>query len=864
MLLALLAFMPPAFGVVHAWSEQIVVTLAAGMGVVLGIRLLLAPQTRFAWSWAYLPVAAFLAVAVIQLLPLPPSLVRFVSPHTASLQTELLGDLPHSGDLLSSMTLSFYPRATRHDLRLALAVVTIFVVVVNFYRDPARIKRLLTALAALGGGIALLALAQDLAGNGKIFWVVPTYGRIANSGPFINHSHYGQFMNLSIGAALGLLLVRLHESFAGRTVTPARVAEYLSSPQARTTKLLLAMIVVAVATVFLSLTRGGMISMLIAAGFTTLMLSWRQSLRGRGWITVLLALGAFLCVLYVGFDEVYNRLATLQEINRIEGGRWQIVKDIALAWTRFPIFGVGLGTHEVVYPMFDRSTLAAWAMHAENEYAQAAEETGLVGLLPLVLFGIAVWVSYARATKVSSTPIHAATYGLGFGLLAILIHSLSDFGQHLPANAVLTAVTCGLLVALSRMDQRDGKKVRTEEGRSDEEEGGKVRTEEGRRDLLPSDLLTFRPSYLPTVAVRTVGLVIVAGVFAWSVFGADRARTAEWHWNRVRAAEPHLEALQWRLNEPAYEYLFSHAIAAVEAEPDNVYYRHWLSAYEWLSLAPYTDPNTGALKAEALPWARQIVEDLHDARSLCPTFGATYCLAGEIEKFVLADSDGAGHIRTGYRLAPCDATACFAAARCDAGEGRFEEAFEKLTRAVQLEDRLFPRAVAMCLDELGRGDLALALAGDHPSRLAYVGNALTASGKALPASPVATTSFDTNEGSDLAGQAQTKAFEQLKQQCERPDVPASAHASLASYYRRQGDTEAAIQQYRRALMKDYDQVGWHFTLAQLLARADRVDEALREARICLRLRADHAAAKSLMEQLSVRLKKAGRPRAAGN
>ncbi|MEN6334753.1 MAG: O-antigen ligase family protein, partial [Phycisphaerales bacterium] len=788
---------------------------------------------RFVWTWAYLPVAIFLLVAVLQLTPLPASIVRTVSPHTASLKTELLSDLPDSHNLLSSMTLTFYPRATRHDLRLALAVAVVFVVVANFYRSPARIKRLLAAVTVIGGGIALLALAQDLAGNGKIFWSVPTYTEAANSGPFINHSHYGQFMNLSIGAALALLLMRLHESFAGRAVTPARIADYFASSQARTTKLLLATIVLAVATVFVSLTRGGMISMLIAAAFATLMLSRRRSLQGRSWIMVLLALGAFDCVLYAGFDEVYDRLATLQEINQVEGGRWQIVKDIALAWTRFPIFGVGLGTHEVVYPMFDRSTIAALAMHAENEYAQAAEETGAVGLLALACFGVLVWRSYARSTAASSVPIRSAAYGLGFGLMAILIHSLSDFGQHLPANGMLSAVSCGLLIALTRL------------ARTRNAESIPQRT----RSLIP---------------LRAAMLALVIGVSAWSIHGANGARVAESHWNKVLAAQPHIEAMQWRLTKEARDYLFTHAVAAMEAEPDNVQYRHWFNAYKWSSLVPDADPNTGVMDAEILPQVREIVEGLHAARPLCPTFGATYCLAGEIERFVLMDPDGAAHIRTGYRLAPCDSTACFAAARCDAEEGRQDEAFGKLLRAVQLNDRMFPQAVAICVTGLRRPDLAVTLAADNPRQLAYVSNALAASGTSVSTSCVEPDSRVTAGTDDVAAQAETKAFEQLKRQCERSDAPAAAHASLASYYRRRGDTDAAIQQYRRALMKDYDRVDWHYAMAQSLADAGDVEGALREAGICLRLRSDHAGAKRLIGQLAVRPRTTGQPLSRGN
>jgi len=843
-LYTLLAFGPLVFGVVHPWSEQVVILLAAALSVAFLLKLVVFRTTPLVRTWAYVPVAVFLLVAALQLLPLPSSLVATISPNTAAIKTDLLADLPDAEEALSSMTLSFYPRATRRDLRLSLAVAAVFFVVVNFYRNPARIRRLLAAIALVGGGVALVALAQVLTGSGKIYWFVPTYTKVANSGPFINHSHYGQFLNLSLGAAVALLLARLHEAFMGDELTPARVADYLSSPEATPVKLLVGMVIVGVATVFISLTRGGMVSMLIAAGFTTLMLSWRKSLRGRGWIMVLLALGAFLCVLWVGFDQVYHRLGTLSEFDKAEAGRWQIVKDIALAWTRFPLVGVGLGTHEVVYPMFNRSTIAAWAMHAENEYAQVAEEMGAVGLVALVIFGGVVWINYARSLRGSSIPIRSAAYGLGFGLLAILIHSFSDFGQHLPANAMLTAVTCGLLVALGR---RRARKVKSQEGRGDPRWLPAEGQAQGPAPT-PSSLGAFLPSCL-AFALRVIVLVLVVGVWVWAVLGADRARSAAAHWNQVLAAERRLEADQWLAEEADYDFLFTHAIAAVVAEPDNIEYRHWLGAYKWLSLTPYIDPNTQQLREEALPWARQITEELLDARVVCPTFGATYCLAGMIERFVLNDPNGAVHIRQGYALAPCDPTACFAAARIDAEEGEIPEAFAKLTRAVQLDGRLFRQAAQVCIRDLGRGDLAVQLAQEDPGRLAHVGNALSAADGVVSLS--ATAEVAAGAGRQLAEQAQAKAFEQLKEKCEQPDAPASAHASLANLHRKQGDTEAAMRHYRRALMKDYSQVGWHYALAQLLADQGRTEEAIHQARICLRLRPQYTAARKLIEQLSV-------------
>jgi hypothetical protein len=170
LLIVVLAFGPVAFGVVHAWSELVVILLAAAISLVFLTKLIFTPGASLVWSWVYIPVGAFLLIAVLQLTPLPSSVVRAISPNTVATKMDLLADLPDSEQLLSSTTLSFYPNATRHDLRLVLAVAAVLVVVINVYRQPRRIRRLLTAIAAIGGTIALLALAQTVVGNGRIYW----------------------------------------------------------------------------------------------------------------------------------------------------------------------------------------------------------------------------------------------------------------------------------------------------------------------------------------------------------------------------------------------------------------------------------------------------------------------------------------------------------------------------------------------------------------------------------------------------------------------------------------------------------------------------------------------------------------------
>jgi tetratricopeptide (TPR) repeat protein len=807
LLISLLAFMPLAFGAVEAWSEEVVIALTAAISICFLLKLIIEKNTRPLWSWAYVPVALFILVAVLQLIPLPTSLASAISPNTVATKKELLGDLPNSGALLESITLSFYPNATRHDLRLVLAVAAIFLVVVNIYRRPDQIKRLLVAIAIIGGSIAVLALAQNILGNGRIYWIVPTGHNKAYSGTFINHSHYGQFMNLSIGAALALIMVKLHETFVGRKVTPAAVAECLGSPQARVIWLLVGMIILGMTTVVVSLSRGAMLSMLVAGAVTTLVLSLSKPLRGQSWIIVLMALGAFIGVLFIGFDAVCDRLATLRQLSQAEAGRWQIVKDIATAWTKFPLLGTGLGTHEVVYPMFDRATIPALASHAENEYAQAAEETGIIGLILLLAFAVSVWISQVRIVKTRSVPIRSAAYGLGFGLIAITVHSLSDFGQHLPANAFLTVISCGLLVGLTGT----GKKADPFAG--------------------------FAGASRRSGGLRVAALICTSIVFAWALIGANRARIAEAHWAKALAAEQNLSRKDWHGSDEEYVDLIRYAAAASDFEPANVSYRHWLNVYRWQSISRITDPNTGRviIPEQVMKSVRRIAQELHDARLLCPTYGATCSVVGQLEKFILDNPDGAERIRKGFRLAPSDPTACFVAGLLDAEQGKTQASYAKLSRAVQLDGRMFSDAVRLCIGHLDRPDLAVTLAGESTYRLSQVADVLV----------------EMEEHEELAEKAREQVVALLKEKCSQPDAPAAAFASMASIYRREGDKEAAIEHYRRALALEYSQVQWRFNLAQLLAETDRIPEAIHEARIGLRLRPQFKAARKLIADLSV-------------
>jgi len=807
LLVGLLVFMPLAFGVVQAWSEQVLVVVAGAMLICLLLKFVAGADRSIVWTWAYIPVAFLVVVVALQLVPLPAWLVGFVSPNTVALRTRLLGDLEGSGRQAGWMQLSLYPNATAHDLRILLSLTAVFFVVLNVFRRPAQIKRLLAAITVTGSVVAALAIAQGLFGNGKLYWFVPTEHCRGFSGPFVNHSHFGQFMNLSIGAAFALLMVKLREAFAGRNVTWPVVFEYVGSSSARPLWLLTTVIGFGAATVFLCLSRGAIISMLSAFALTALVVGRRRGFGVHGWVMVAIAVLAFVCVLYTGFDGVYSRLATLRDFRVAGADRFQMLTDTTDAWTRFPVLGTGLGTYSLVFPMFDRTMITALATHAENEYAQVLAETGVIGLACLVSLAVIVWRHWLKTTSCGRLPVQSAAYGLGFGLVAVLIHSLSDFGQHLPANASLSAIFCGLLLTLGNYQNE--------------------KSRHAERGVVSSGLILSRSGGFAI-------LLGVCGLWGWVLRDANNSRLAASYWSRVRNIEKRVASSDHKAGITDNAQLIWYAEKAHGREPTNVRYAYWLAVYRWRQLN-CSDSKKQYVHRDIDSAARQIISQLHKVCELCPTYGPAYSTVGQIEKFVLNDADGARQIRKGFELAPSDPAACFAAGRLDIEQGRYDACVAKFQRAVKLDRGLFGAVAEVYVNYLSRPRLAIEAAGDDVGLLRQASELL------------AETQY-----CDLAAEAVERIKKLLVEKCSQADAPACELIMLARIYREEKDNEAAIEYYRRALTADYGQVGWRVELAELLAATANMPEAIEEARRCLRVQPAFEPAQKLLTELYVR------------
>ena len=436
--IGMIAFAAAAYGGVQAWSEVPLILCAV---FLTGFSIAQIGQ-REAPRQARVPLvllAVFGLLVAFQTLPLPAALVGVLSPHRLSTVHELFGEAAPKW-----LTLSYYSSATSHGLRLFLMGVAVFFAVVVSCADRQNLKRILLGVFGVGVAEALFAILQIFTGAPGIYWSDLVLGGV-RSGSFVNHSNFAQFLNLTAGAGLGLLLIRLSMERHGK------LSRYGSAGIDRLFKrhwwLFLGLAIHAVA-IASSLSRGGILAMLIAGTAVAFLFGRSQGLGGRLWALVVLLPLVFSGLVLVGFDEFYDRLGTLEE-REAYTDRWELGWDTLRVAVDHPLFGTGLETHAYVFPAYDTTGSVAQAEQADNDYAQLIEEVGLFGaVLVLFFLGWIVKITLHHLSH-SQSPNRYACYGIAYGLIAVGIQSLTDFGQRVPAVYFVSALLCGVCVAIT-------------------------------------------------------------------------------------------------------------------------------------------------------------------------------------------------------------------------------------------------------------------------------------------------------------------------------------------------------------------------------------------------------------------------------
>ena len=492
-LIFLILFAPLAFGSVYVWAFSIIEIIVFSMMTILVAR-----------KWVqggkisfplFFPIIAFLALIFLQMIPLPPPAIKFISPKTHRVYCQTLDGYPNSrgtirlesngiperdvqgqglevrggnfrgrekeGFFENWRTLSLYPHATRTELLKIMSYLGVFLLIVNYVDSKKKLIGISTVIAFSGILVALVGMAQKVAGVPKIygFWEPHFKSDASFFGPFVNPNHFAGYMELVIPLSIGLLISKWRH--VGESGLRGIRGFLIKIGTEEGCKLILFgfLVVLMVGALFLSSSRGGVISFLGSVMFFLFLFVKKEKERRNFLVMVVLLISVFSLLIWMGIRPLLEEFSSVQNLSRDYDiqYRFQNWRDSATLIRDFPLFGVGLEAFSSIFPTYKTSGLQYYYLYLENDYLQLLCEMGILGC------GVLLWFIASLFLRVGSGPLGNEAEGMSSahyislcgcltGVVAIMIHSFWDFNMHIPSNGLLLSMIIGLALAGVRIE----------------------------------------------------------------------------------------------------------------------------------------------------------------------------------------------------------------------------------------------------------------------------------------------------------------------------------------------------------------------------------------------------------------------------
>src|SRR5262245_38661990 len=364
-------------------------------------------------------------LVLVQLVPLPPALLRFLSPGAF-----MHYDFVTLGPLIAWHPISVSPDDTVRALVFLGGMSLLYGLA---FRDFTTAGWRRTVTAVLVGSATLMAVEAMIQAQSRdptrILGIYKPPWDWGVFGPYVNKNHFAGYLVLAFPLALAWAREAFHE--VRHTWQRRRIGWVaLGEPQGARLIGRTALVLVLGAGLLFSRSRGG----LLAAAFATLavpLLLRRKRLAIAS--AVALAVATFLLF---GFDALQP--ATSRGVADTRFGLW---RDALRMLPDFPVFGSGLNTFGLIYTGYRTVFAIGWFGEAHNDYLQALLELGVAGFV--VVAGLT-----ALLLRTASRNAQAGTLAVGLlgTALASCVHALVDFNWQIPGNAATFALLAGMAV----------------------------------------------------------------------------------------------------------------------------------------------------------------------------------------------------------------------------------------------------------------------------------------------------------------------------------------------------------------------------------------------------------------------------------
>lgn len=441
-LIFLLVFSPLAFGTVERWSLTVMES-ASILALCLFFWGRIRKNQRFREVPGTIPLLLFLSFMLVQILPLPPQLLRLISPATYSLYGETSWAAGHIG----WASLSICRKATVAEFFRVSAYFAFYFLAVQILSRKEYLKKTVSVVILLGSLVAFFAILQYILPNNKIYWLRSLTYPGKPFGPYVDKDHYAGLMEMLFPLVMSMFL--FSRPYTGYHSLRERISEAFNQKSINK-HILLGLSAILIATsVFLSLSRGGIISLSLSMTFFGLMIVNRRKKSKKGALIIIMAALVVLAVGWFGWGPIVRRFGSLIDAQGdIRELRLDIWRDCIGILRHFPLAGTGFGTFVDIYPRYRSFSAAGLVDHAHNDYIELASDGGIIACLLMGWFLLAVLYRSFKAFTKRRDPYSVYLFvGGTAGLFSILIHSLGDFNLQIGANGLYFFFLAGLIVS---------------------------------------------------------------------------------------------------------------------------------------------------------------------------------------------------------------------------------------------------------------------------------------------------------------------------------------------------------------------------------------------------------------------------------
>lgn len=408
-------------------------------------------EPRYSWTGSEFTWLAGLTVGIVQILPLPASILLLLSPQIKVIlplwfDPEMTGLFPEGWSQLS-----LAPWETASGLATFISYALIFLVVCQRTRNLTDVETTLCYVAMASVAMMLFSQAQFLLGNGKFFWSYDHPFMTTDSYPlgcFTNRNHLAQFLALGTGPLIWWMLRRFHQQQQDRNARRGLPGglHFIA------VILLLSALVGIAMTILMTLSRGGLMAIMLAT-LVSIVMMCRIGLASMKFGVALLALTVAIGTFF-SFSKYESILASRLEQN---SGRMEIWEANFKVAKDFPIIGTGIGTHGDAYQLHFEPTSdnGQEYTHAECGYLQVASESGLAGLTVAALMILTSFWWCLSALRNPDMKSRAAASAILASLIANLAQAVGDFFWYTPSCMLLLAIQLACAARLSRLARQE-------------------------------------------------------------------------------------------------------------------------------------------------------------------------------------------------------------------------------------------------------------------------------------------------------------------------------------------------------------------------------------------------------------------------